>query len=82
MNAYVGNIKLFAFNYAPRNWMHCEGQLLQIQQYNELFSLIGTTYGGDGRVTFALPDLRGKSPESGLHFCICVMQQMVGRRGN
>ena len=59
---YVGEIRMFAGNFAPAGWMFCEGQLLQIAQYETLFNLIGTTYGGDGQTTFALPDLRGRLP--------------------
>jgi microcystin-dependent protein len=59
---YIGEIKMFAGNFAPRNWAFCDGQLLAIAQNNALFSLLGTTYGGDGRTTFALPDLRGRVP--------------------
>jgi microcystin-dependent protein len=60
---YVGEIKMFAGNFAPRGWMFCEGQVLPIQGDGEtLFQLIGTTYGGDGVTTFALPDLRGRLP--------------------
>lgn len=58
--AYIGEIKLFAGNFAPRGWMKCEGQLLPIAQYSPLFALIGTYYGGDGKTNFALPDLRGR----------------------
>jgi microcystin-dependent protein len=56
----LGEVKLFAGNFAPRNWALCEGQLLPIAQNQALFSILGTTYGGDGRTTFALPDLRGR----------------------
>lgn len=59
---YVGEIKMFAGNFAPAGWMFCEGQLLPISEYETLFQLIGTTYGGDGQSTFALPDLRGRVP--------------------
>jgi len=59
---YVGEIRIFAGNYAPAGWMHCSGQLLAISENEALFSLIGTTYGGDGVSTFALPDLRGRVP--------------------
>jgi len=59
---YVGEIRMFAGNFAPAGWMFCEGQLLPISQYETLFNLIGTTYGGDGQSTFALPDLRGRLP--------------------
>jgi len=62
---YVGEIRQFAGNFAPAGWMFCEGQLLPISEYETLFNLIGTTYGGDGQSTFALPDLRGRIP---LHF--------------
>lgn len=61
MEQYVGQISLFAFNYAPVGYAKCEGQLLPISQYSALFSLLGTTYGGDGRTTFALPDFRGRT---------------------
>jgi microcystin-dependent protein len=59
---YVGEIRLFAGNFAPAGWMFCEGQLLPISENETLFQLIGTTYGGDGQSTFALPDLRGRLP--------------------
>ena len=59
---YVGEIRMFAGNFAPAGWMFCEGQLLPISEYETLFQLIGTTYGGDGQSTFALPDLRGRNP--------------------
>src|ERR1700687_960336 len=59
---YVGEIRMFAGNFNPAGWMFCEGQLLPISEYETLFNLIGTTYGGDGRQTFALPDLRGRTP--------------------
>jgi microcystin-dependent protein len=62
---YVGEIRMFAGNFAPAGWMFCEGQLLPISENETLFQLIGTTYGGDGQSTFALPDLRGRLP---LHF--------------
>lgn len=57
---FVGQIQTFAFTFAPKDWALCNGQLLPIVQYQSLYSLIGTTYGGDGRTTFALPDLRGR----------------------
>jgi microcystin-dependent protein len=59
---YVGEIRMFAGNFAPAGWMFCEGQLLPISENDTLFNLIGTTYGGDGQSTFALPDLRGRIP--------------------
>ncbi len=61
MDPFLGQIQPFGFNFAPRGWSKCDGQLLSIAQYSALFSLLGTTFGGDGRTTFALPDLRGKS---------------------
>lgn len=61
MDPYIGQIQPFAFNFAPRNWAKCDGQLLSIASYTALFALIGTTYGGDGVSTFALPDLRGRA---------------------
>ncbi|MGH9242347.1 MAG: phage tail protein [Vicinamibacterales bacterium] len=59
---YVGEIRMFAGNFAPAGWMFCEGQILPISENETLFNLIGTTYGGDGESTFALPDLRGRIP--------------------
>lgn len=58
----IGEVRMFAGNFAPRSWAFCEGQLLPISQNSALFSILGTIYGGDGRTTFALPDLRGRSP--------------------
>ncbi len=58
----IGEIRMFAGNFAPRGFAFCNGQLLPISQYTALFSILGTTYGGDGRTTFALPDLRGRVP--------------------
>jgi microcystin-dependent protein len=58
---YLGNVTVFAGNFAPRAWMFCQGQLLAIAQYDALFALLGTTYGGDGQTTFALPDLRSRT---------------------
>jgi microcystin-dependent protein len=59
---FIGEIRIFAGNFAPRNWAFCSGQLMPISQNTALFSLLGTTYGGDGRVTFALPNLKDSSP--------------------
>lgn len=61
-NPFIGQITLFAGNFAPRAWAFCDGQLLPIAQNTALFSILGTTYGGDGRTTFSLPDLRGRAP--------------------
>jgi microcystin-dependent protein len=60
MEPFIGEIRLVPFNFAPRGWALCAGQMLSISQNTALFSLLGTTYGGDGRTTFALPDLRGR----------------------
>ncbi len=60
MNPFIGQIMLFGGNFAPRGWAFCEGQLLPIAQNTALFSILGTTYGGDGRTTFGLPDLKGR----------------------
>jgi microcystin-dependent protein len=59
---YVGEVRMFAGNFAPAGWMMCEGQLLAISENETLFQLIGTTYGGDGQETFGLPDMRGRLP--------------------
>ena len=61
MDPFLGQIQAFGFNFAPRGWAFCQGQLLAISQYSALFSLLGTTFGGDGRTTFGLPDLRSRS---------------------
>ena len=61
---YVGEIRMFAGNFAPVGWLFCEGQLLPIAENEALFQLIGTTYGGDGETTFGLPDLRGRVPST------------------
>jgi len=62
---YIGQIQIFGFNFPPRGWAHCDGQLLPISQNTALFSLLGTIYGGDGQTTFGLPDLRGRAA---MHF--------------
>jgi len=61
MDPFIGQIILFAGNFAPRGWAFCEGQLLDISSHDALFSILGTTYGGDGRTTFGLPELRGRT---------------------
>jgi microcystin-dependent protein len=78
---YLGNITVFAGNFAPRAWMFCQGQLLSIANYDALFALIGTTYGGDGQVTFALPDFRsriGVHAGQGSGLSNYVLGQMAG----
>jgi len=59
---FIGEIRLFGFNFAPQGWAQCNGQLLPISQNTALFSILGTTYGGDGRTTFGLPNLQGQAP--------------------
>ena len=59
---FLAEIKIFGFNFPPRGFAQCDGQILPINQNQSLFSLLGTTYGGDGRTSFALPDLRGRTP--------------------
>jgi microcystin-dependent protein len=61
MDPIIGQIQAFGFNFPPQGWASCDGSLLSISQYTALFSLLGTTYGGDGQSTFALPDLRGRN---------------------
>jgi microcystin-dependent protein len=62
MNPFLGEIRLFPYNFAPVGWAVCDGAVLPINQNVALFSLLGTVFGGDGKATFALPDLRSKSP--------------------
>ncbi len=59
---FIGEIRLFSFGYAPKGWAICDGRIMNIIENQTLYSLLGTTYGGDGRITFALPDLRGRTP--------------------
>jgi len=71
---YVGEIRIFAGNFAPAGWMLCNGQILPISENETLFQLIGTTYGGDGQSTFGLPDLRGRVPvHQGSGFALAQM---------
>lgn len=71
-NVFIGDIELFPFNYAPAKWEKCEGQIMTIQSNPTLYSLIGDRFGGDGRTTFALPNLKDASPISGMHYCISM----------
>jgi microcystin-dependent protein len=78
---FLGEIRLFPFNFAPRGWALCHGQVLSISQHTALFALIGTTYGGDGRTTFALPDLRGRAAVSsgqGPGLSDCALGEALG----
>lgn len=70
-NPFIGEIRMFGGNFPPSGWAFCDGQLMQISENDALFALIGTIYGGDGRNTFALPDLRGRVPiHSGAGFTV------------
>jgi microcystin-dependent protein len=62
MESMIGQVTIFAGNFAPQGWMLCQGQLLSISQYEAVFSVLGTTYGGDGQTTFALPNIAGRAP--------------------
>jgi microcystin-dependent protein len=62
MNPFLGEVRLFAGNFAPVGWLFCDGSLLPISQYDALYNVLGTTYGGDGNTTFGVPDLRGRVP--------------------
>jgi microcystin-dependent protein len=80
-NPYVGEIRMFGGNFAPQGWAFCDGSLWPISEYETLFNLIGTTYGGDGQETFALPDLRGRLPVhqgTGLGLSTAVIGQSGG----
>lgn len=76
---FLGEIKMFGGNYAPVNWAFCNGQILSLMDYDALYSLLGSTYGGDGRVTFALPDMRGRVP---IHFGtgVGLATRIIGQR--
>jgi microcystin-dependent protein len=78
---YIGQIKIFAGNFAPQGWVFCDGRLLSISENDALFALIGTTYGGDGQTTFGVPDLRGRIPlnqGTGPGLSTYVIGQMMG----
>jgi len=63
-DAFLGEIRIFAGNFPPKGWQFCEGQLVRVSEFTALFSILGVSYGGDGKTTFALPDLRGRAPMS------------------
>ena len=69
---YVGEIRLFPYNFAPMDWQRCEGQIMDMYLYLDLFAILGTTFGGDGTTTFGLPDLRGKAPDENMFYYIAV----------
>ena len=74
MDPLLGDIELFPYDFAPMYWMTCEGQTLSISQYQSLFTLLGTTFGGNGTTTFCLPDLRQALPmqSMGMQYCIAI----------
>ena len=72
VDVLIGTIMLFPYNFAPSGWMSCEGQILTVNQYQALFSLIGAFYGGDGRTTFGLPNLRGAEPLPTIKYYIAM----------
>ena len=80
MDGYIGEIRIFGGNYAPKNWAFCHGQTVKISDYTTLFAVIGTLYGGDGRTTLALPDFRSRTP-----FCVGtgpgLRPYVIGQRG-
>jgi microcystin-dependent protein len=81
MDAFLGEIRLMSFPFAPKGWMYCQGQLLSVSQNTALFSLLGTTYGGNGVTTFGLPDLRGRvivGAGSGVNLSPYVLGQQGG----
>lgn len=81
MDPFIGEIRLFPYSYVPRGWAACDGSTLQINHNQPLFSLLGTLFGGDGRTTFALPDLRGKAPFDGPGGYYIAMQGAFPERG-
>lgn len=85
MDIYMGEIRLFAGNFAPKNWAYCDGSILAISTNAALFSLLGTTYGGNGQTTFALPDLRSRvpvSPGQGPGLSNYVLGEAIGTQTN
>ncbi len=77
MDGTLASIMLFASNFAPRGWAFCEGQILSVADNQALFSLLGTTYGGDGKTTFKLPSISHENPD--LHYIICVQGSFPSR---
>lgn len=71
MDYLIGQIQLFPYNFIPMGWIPCNGTLLQVQQYQALFSLIYNNFGGDGRTTFAVPNMQGAEPIPGMVYAIC-----------
>lgn len=75
MEPFIGQIQLFPYNFAPRGWAPCDGEILPIAQNQSLFSLLGMNFGGDGRNTFALPNLKGKEPLPNLQYYMALEGQ-------
>lgn len=73
METYLGSIELFPYNFAPMDWLLCDGRLLEIRSNQALFALLGTTYGGDGRINFAIPDFQGYEPIPCIQYHIAVI---------
>lgn len=73
MEPLLGQIELFPYNFAPKGWLACAGQVLPINQNQALFALLGTNFGGDGITNFALPNLQGKAPVANLQYCIATV---------
>lgn len=80
MEPLLGQIQLLPYGFAPEGWAICDGQFLSIAQNSALFSLLGTQYGGDGKTTFALPNLTGKAPDPNMQYCI-ALQGVYPSRG-
>lgn len=80
---FLGQIEYYAFNFAPRGWTQCDGQILPINSFQALFSLLGTTFGGDGRTSFGLPDMRGRIPvhDGGSHGSGLTRRQLGSKGG-
>ncbi len=74
MGCFIGQIELFPYDFAPMYWLRCNGTLISIRQYPELYTLLGTRYGGDGVDTFGLPNLQGTEPIPWTNYCICVQE--------
>ncbi|ACV63650.1 Tail Collar domain protein [Desulfofarcimen acetoxidans DSM 771] len=72
MVPYIGQIQAFPYTFAPHNWVLCDGRLLQVNENLALFSLLGTTFGGDGRTTFGLPNLTGAEPDANMRYYIAL----------
>lgn len=72
IDVYVGSIYLYPYNFIPKGWAECRGQILQIEQFEALYALIGIKYGGDGRSTFAVPNLQGAEPLPDMKYCIAL----------